>query len=143
MPLQSSKTRRFGTAFKAICIGIGLRKASQTTAGPDGQDFHNVPATLTRLDKGSFVLASPGAIAAGGFVEVTAALPDAQIAVSIDGAIQSDLIILNGPATLEAGLDVGSERITALNTVTFRIYNTTAGGITPALNTYQYFIVRS
>jgi hypothetical protein len=143
MPLESSKTRRRATSFSALNVGTELRGKSATTVGPDGQDFHNYAASFTRFDKGSFSLTSPGAIGANAAVEVSVTLADAQVAVVLDGATQVDLVIINAPITLEAGLDVGSERITALNTLTFRIFNTTAAPITPATNTYLYFLARS
>jgi hypothetical protein len=143
MPLESSKTRRYATSFSALNVGAQPRKKSATTAAPDGLDFQNASAALTRLDKGTFSLVSPGAIAAGANVEVTVTLVDAIFNAAVDGATETDLVIINAPATLEAGLDVGSERITGTNTLTLRIYNTSAGAITPATNTYQYFLVRS
>jgi hypothetical protein len=143
MPVASSFTRRRATSFSAINVGTQPRKTSATSAGPQGPDFHNAAASLTRLDKGTVSVPSPGAIAAGGVAEVTVTLVDAIASATLDGATQSDLIILNAPVGLEAGLDIGSERITALNTLKFRIFNTTAGPITPATATYSYFLVRS
>jgi hypothetical protein len=143
MPLESSKVSRTATRFTALKVGVELRKASATTAAPRGQDYHNSPADITRLDKNSFSLASPGAIGAGLSIEVSVTVANAQIPVTIDGHIESDLVVLNAPITLEAGLIVGSARITALNTITFRIFNATVAGQTPATNTYLYAIIRS
>jgi hypothetical protein len=117
MPLQSANTRRKATAFSAICVGTQPRKASATTTPPQGPDFKAGPATIVRLDKGTFSLASPGAIGAGLAVEVTVVLPNAIASAVLDGATFSDLVLINAPITLEAGLDVGSERITAAGTL--------------------------
>jgi len=143
-PHATGKTRRLATAFRALCIGTEKRLAENTGAGPLDPDFQTGPATLTRLDKGNFLLVSPGAIAAAATVEVSVTIADAILSTVLSGgATQSDLVHVNAPASLEAGLTVGTARITAPNTITFRVTNSSGGPITPATATYQYFLVRS
>ena len=144
MPLESTKTSRQATKFRALIVGWNLRKTSASTTAPYAQDFKNAPAAITRFDKNVFSFPSPGAIPANSSIEVTVTLPDAQVPnTAVDGATESDLIVLNGPITLETGVLISGERITALNTLTFRLFNSTNAPITPATNNYQYFIVRS
>jgi len=130
MPLQSSKTRRRATSVSALQVGTLPR--GKTAA-----------ASFTRFDKGSFSLAAPGLIAAGASLEVSVVIADAALNAPLDGTTQTDIVVLNAPLTLEAGLSIGAERVTAPNTIKFRIYNTGAVGVSPATNTYLYFLARS
>jgi hypothetical protein len=128
MALASSKARRFATAFKALYVGPFLRKQDTET------DFTVAAATLTRLDAGTVSLPSPGAVASGLSIEVSVTVPDAAV---------GDLVALCAPVVLEAGLIIGAVRVTAANTITFRIVNATVGSITPATATYSYFLART
>ena len=130
MSLASSKTRRFTTAVRALCVGRQLRKEDTNV------DFVNAPANITRFDSALFTVASPGAIAAGTTVEVAVTVADASL---------GDMILVTPPANIEAGLTVGNAYVSAANTIKFRISNVSAGAVTPATQTltYTYFLVRT
>jgi len=75
---------------------------------------------------GSATLDFPS-IAAGGNAELT---------VTATGAASGDLVDLGPPAALEAGL-IATARVSAANTVTIRLYNSTAGAVDPVSATWK------
>jgi hypothetical protein len=68
------------------------------------------------------VSANPGAISAGAVATFT---------IVVDGAIAGQTVLLGPPAALEAGL-LWAGVVSANNTVTVRLYNSTGSPITPA-----------
>lgn len=87
---------------------------------------------IQRIKTGTFTL-DAASIAAGAAAEQT---------VTIAGLSTNDVLQVNAPAALEAGLTVGSERVTAADTLKFRITNTTAAPVDPASATYSYIAFR-
>lgn len=70
---------------------------------------------------------NPGLIAAGAVATATITVKGAKAGMTADAG---------PPATLEAGL-LWSAFVTAADTVTVRLYNSTGGGITPASATWN------
>lgn len=66
-------------------------------------------------------------IAAGAIAELT---------VTVVGAAAGDVVHLGPPATLEAGL-MASARVSATDTVTIRVHNTTGGAVDPVSATWR------
>lgn len=88
---------------------------------------------LTRIVKGTFVV-DVGSVGAGAAVEVTQ---------TITGVTTADVVVVNAPVGLEASLLVGSARVTAADTIKFRVSNPTGAPIDPASATYSYVTIRS
>jgi hypothetical protein len=96
-------------------------------------DRRSAPGTdITRIKKGSFVL-DAASMLTNTVAEQT---------VTVAGLLTTDLVIINAPIGLEAGLLVSSGRVTAADTLKFRIHNQTAGTIDPASATYTYIAFR-
>jgi hypothetical protein len=88
-----------------------------------GAAFRSVLSATAALDFGS--------IAAGSQAELT---------ISVTGAAAADAVHLGLPAGLEAGLAV-SARVSATDTVTVRLINTTGSAIDPASGTYRATVI--
>lgn len=65
----------------------------------------------------------------------------ATLTITVTGAVAGDTVSLGAPATLEAGL-MFTGIVTAANTVTVRVHNTTAGAIDPASATWRATVIR-
>jgi hypothetical protein len=52
------------------------------------------------------------------------------------------VIAVIGPAALDAGLLIQSARVASANTVTVRLFNSTAGAINEASGVYRFIIGR-
>ncbi len=64
-------------------------------------------------------------------------------AVTVPGVLSTDYCVaVVPPATLNAGLLVQSARVTANNTVTVRMFNSTAGALDAASGTWTFLIGR-
>lgn len=72
-----------------------------------------------------------------------ATLTAVDAAVTVPGVLSTDVIIaVIPPAAWNAGLSVQSARVASANTVTVRIYNSTAGALDAASGTYRFVIGR-
>ena len=60
--------------------------------------------------------------------------------ITVNGAKAGDVVFLSAPAAIEAGL-IWSGYVSAANTVTVRIHNTTAGAIDPAIGTWMARVI--
>jgi hypothetical protein len=89
-------------------------------------------SALTQILKGSFTVDVPS-IAAAAVAELT---------VTVAGLTTSDVVAINPPAALETGLQVGAVRVSAANTLKFRVSNHSAGAVDAASATYAYTAVR-
>jgi hypothetical protein len=64
--------------------------------------------------------------------------------ITITGATANDTVIINPPTTaVTAGLLVCQAHVSASNTVTVRLYNTTGSGIDLASGSWTYCLIRS
>src|SRR5215211_773937 len=64
-------------------------------------------------------------------------------AVTVPGVLSTDwCVAVVPPATLNAGLHVQSARVTANNTISVRLYNSTAGALDAASGTWTFIIGR-
>lgn len=64
-------------------------------------------------------------------------------AITVPGVLSTDWVVaVVPPATLNAGLSVQSARVTANNTVSVRMYNSTAGALDAASGTWTFIIGR-
>jgi hypothetical protein len=64
-------------------------------------------------------------------------------AVTVPGVLSTDVVIaVMGPAALDAGLLIQSARVASANTVTVRLFNSTAGAINEASGVYRFIIGR-
>jgi len=63
------------------------------------------------------------------------------VAVTINGAATTDLVFLTPPHDLEAGLVLVGARVTAANTVTIALRNTTGSAIDGASRAWSYLIL--
>lgn len=76
----------------------------------------------------------PASIAAGA---------EASTAVTITGCNPGDVVIMNPPAAgLTSGLGIQACRVSAANTVSVRLRNSSAGAIDEPAGTWSYVIVR-
>lgn len=89
-------------------------------------------ATITDFLSGT-VSVNPPSIAGGA---------EADVSVTITGAAAGDVVVLQPPAALTAGLYIVGVAVTATNTVTLRLYNVTGGAIDEAAATWNYRIFR-
>lgn len=105
------------TNFSALNVG-----ARRTLPGTD----------IERIKAGTFTV-DAASIAAGATAEQT---------VTVSGLTTGDLVKINAPAALEAGLTVSAERVSAADTLVFRITNTTAAPVDPASAVYSYIAFR-
>ncbi len=80
---------------------------------------------------GSATLDFPS-IAGGGTAELT---------ITVTGAAAGDAVVLGPPAALEAGL-AATGRVSAADTVTVRMHNTTGGAVNPGSATWKARIVK-
>ena len=71
---------------------------------------------------------------------LTAAGTISTLNITVTGAVIGDALTIIAPATLEAGL-MFCGLITAANTVTVRLHNTTAAGIDPASASWKALVV--
>lgn len=94
-------------------------------AGSDG-------TLLTKVEKGS-VSVDLASIAASSAADAT---------LTISGAAAGDSVIINA-AGLTAGLLLCQAYVSAADTVTVRLYNTTAGAIDEASATWYYTLIKS
>lgn len=60
------------------------------------------------------------------------------IAVTLTGVAAGDLLVLEPPDNLEAGLAYAGHRITATNTVTIYLYNSSGGAVNGAALDWRY-----
>ena len=64
-------------------------------------------------------------------------------AVTVPGVLSTDYVVaVIPPATLNGGMHVLTARVTAANTVTVRLYNSTAGAVDVASGTWIFLIGR-
>jgi hypothetical protein len=63
--------------------------------------------------------------------------------VTVTGAGVGDLVVLEAPAALEAGLVFIGASVTATNTITARFYNPSAGTVTGTARSWGYRVVSS
>lgn len=88
-------------------------------------------ATNPKILQGSAVI-NFGSISAGAVATAT---------ITVTGAVAGDCVKVGVPAAFNAGL-MWSEHVTAADTVTLRVYNTTGGAIDPASGTFKATVVR-
>lgn len=79
------------------------------------------------------VSVTPGAISANTSAEVT---------VTLNGALATDVVLNFIKPTLTAGIDIGNFRMSANNTMKATYQNSTAAPITPPTETYTLVISR-
>lgn len=65
----------------------------------------------------------------------------AELTITVPGAASTNAVVLGPPAGLEAGL-MATGRVSAADTVTIRLHNTTAGAIDPADATWRATVLR-
>lgn len=83
--------------------------------------------TIRKLDVGTVVL-NPGSATTNSVVVVT---------FTLTGAAVGDVVVVNPPAAIEAGL-IATAFVSAANTVTVRVANITAGTVDAASATWSY-----
>lgn len=72
-----------------------------------------------------------------------ATLTAVDTAVTVAGLLTTDVVVaVIPPAALNAGLSIQSARVTAANTLTYRMYNSTAGALDAASGTWGFVIGR-
>ena len=79
------------------------------------------------------VSVTPGAISANTSSEVTVTMP---------GLLTTDIVLAFIKPTLTAGIDLSNPRVSANNTLKITFQNSTGSTVTPATETYTYYIVR-
>lgn len=89
---------------------------------------------ITKIQKGTIASVNPDEIASGAAAEIT---------VTITGAAAGDALVINPPAALEAGLIVGSARVTDTNEAKFRIFNAAGEAVNAASATWTYILFKS
>lgn len=63
--------------------------------------------------------------------------------VTVPGVLSTDVIVwVVPPAAWNGGMMVQSARVASANTVTMRLFNTTAGALDPASGTYRFIVGR-
>lgn len=65
----------------------------------------------------------------------------AELTVTISGASAGDIVALGAPSGIEAGL-IWSAYVSALNTVTIRIHNSTGSPVDPASASWKVSVVK-
>lgn len=117
-----------GGGSLTVTAGFGILTSTTGSTATVSIDTAAVPSFLTTtavIDFPSISAASCG--------EQSAALT---------GAAAGDSVVAGWPATLENGV-TGSIRVSAANTITFRLCNVTAAAINPASATFRATILRS
>lgn len=74
--------------------------------------------------------------------ESVSANSSAETEVTISGAAVGDIVIMNVPASLEAGLAYSGVRVSAANTVQVRLSNITGSGVDGDARDWTYTIIR-
>lgn len=87
---------------------------------------------ITKIIKGT-VSVNPAEIAAAASAETD---------VTISGAAAGDIVIVNIPASLEAGLVLSGARVKEANTVSIRLSNISAEAVNGAARDWSYVILR-
>lgn len=64
-----------------------------------------------------------------------------EITFTINGVRSDDFVVASKPS-LDAGLVVGSSRVSSDNTVSVTISNPTAGAVDPGSETYRFLVLR-
>ena len=89
-----------------------------------------------------------GNVFAAGVVSITldpasigAATTSSQV-FTVPGVRVGDVVTVNAPVALNAGLGVVNAFVTAADTVSVRFINATAGAIDPAAGTYLFYVTR-
>ena len=110
-----------------MAAGLKIRRPPGDYEKPDARDvgrFHEeIYRCLSMVGTGTI---NPGLINAGAIGTGT---------ITVNGAMAGMTVHLGPPTAIEAGL-VWQGFVSATNTVTIRIFNTTGGGITPASATW-------
>lgn len=70
-----------------------------------------------------------------------ASLATAELTITVTGASTGDAVFLGPPSTLDAGLTV-TGYVSATNTVTVRLYNSTLAAIDPAASTWRAAVIK-
>jgi hypothetical protein len=71
-----------------------------------------------------------------------ATLTSAELTITVTGAAVGDAVALAPPASVEAGL-VWCGRVSAANTVTVRMYNSTASTVDPVAATWGVTVLKA
>lgn len=66
-----------------------------------------------------------------------------ETSVTVSGAAAGDIIVMNPPASLEAGLCFSGAGVSAANTVQVRLCNVTGSGVDGASRTWTYTLIRA
>jgi hypothetical protein len=121
--------------------------------------FQNGPTTVARFDSNgistSLNLVASGTLRVGGgtvvanILSATATLDFPSISgndthtltITVTGAVAGDIVFLGCPAGLDAGL-IFCASVTAANTVTVRLHNSSGGSIDPASGTFRATVIR-
>jgi hypothetical protein len=72
-----------------------------------------------------------------------AAQTSAETDVTITGVVVGDIVLMNPPESLEAGLCFSGARVSDDDTVSVRLSNVTGGAVDGASRTWGYLVVRT
>jgi hypothetical protein len=88
---------------------------------------------------------APASVGAGTSAEQTFAIPGLRgpvAATPSSAATPGDFVVASNPLTAQAGLAIGTARVTATDTVGITFVNSSAGAIVPTTGTYLFLVVR-
>jgi hypothetical protein len=159
----------FSVNYQGVVSGSGFTCASGWTYSTVGNAFYDSSGTLQRFRIGGttyFTIGTSGSDVVGNFtasgtlrvgggtvvasiLSATATLDFPSISnnaietltITVTGAVAGDSVFLGCPAGLDAGL-VFCASVTAANTVTVRMHNSTGGPVDPASGTFRATVIR-
>ena len=99
--------------------------------------YHYTNGAWVRMTSGGNILTNTaslnfGSIASNGTAELT---------ITVTGAATGDAVYLGAPSTIESGI-VFAGYVSASNTVTVRLHNTTGGAVDPAAATWRAVVIK-
>lgn len=114
--------KRVSILEKPTGLGSGFVTAADLTAGL---------ATRAPLGLSNIAVLDFGSIGAGATAELT---------ITVTGAVTGDTVAVGAPSTIESGL-MWAGYVSAADTVTIRVHNTTAAPIDPASATWKASVI--
>lgn len=126
-----------------MTTGYAIALPQTTNDFTAGQLYYGTAAARLRVTDGTAARTVPFIFTGSLTTDVAsiAAGAIATIAITVTGAASGDPVVIGAPAALGAGL-LWSGYVSATDTVTVRIYNSTAGAIDPASATWKASVIK-